>query len=225
MPRLLDTFCKAGGATRGYQMAGFEVVGVDIEPQPHYCGDAFILANALDVLYALAHGDCWADSTGRVWHLEDFDAIHASPPCQLFSRTGAMRRDYAKEHYVDLLTPTRAALPPIPWVIENVPGAPGPWDIRLCGTMFGLRGRSPVHRHRLFQTSFCLDLPPFACSHTERAMNVYTSGQARNGTEREFCDAIGMTWGNVEDGLNAVPPIYTEYIGKQLLAHLNGGRQ
>ena len=82
--------------------------------------------------------------------------------------------------------------------------------------MFGLRGRSPVHRHRYFQTSFQLEVPPFACSHTERAMNVYAHGRARNGTEREFCDAMGMTWGNVEEGMQAIPPVYTAYIGKQL---------
>ena len=223
-PRLLDTFCCAGGTTRGYQLAGFEVVGVDIAPQKHYIGEHFIQANALDVLYAFAHGDCWDDTDGHLWHLEDFAAIHASPPCQAFSKTRSMRRKYAEEHYIDLLTPTRAALASfpvqIPWVIENVPGAPGPWDIRLCGTMFGLRGRSPVHRHRYFQASFQLPLPPFACSHTERAMNVYSSGPARNGTEREFCDAIGVTWGNVDEGMEAIPPAYTEFIGKQLMAFL-----
>ena len=189
----------------GYSRAGFDVVGVDIEPQPHFPFE-FHQADAFEYLEG---------------HWREFDAIHTSPPCQRFSRTRAMRRQYAEEHYQDVLTPMRLALTPltIPWLIENVPGAPGPWDIRLCGTMFGLRGsKSPVHRHRLFQASFQLELPPFACSHVERAMNVYTSGSARNGTEREFCDAMGVTWGNVEEGMNAIPPAYTEYLGKQLLA-------
>ena len=202
MPKLLDLFCGGGGAGYGYHQAGFEVVGVDLEPQKHYPFE-FHQADAFEYLAE---------------HWQEFDAIHASPPCEGFSKTRAMRREYANAHYIDLLTPVRAKLTalPIPWVIENVPGAPGPWDLLLCGTMFQLKGRSPVHRHRLFQASFRLDLPPFACSHTERAMNVYTSGEARNGTEREFCDALGVIWANVEEGMKAIPPAYTRFVGEQL---------
>lgn len=188
----------------GYSRAGFEVVGVDIVAQKHYPFE-FHEADALKYLSE---------------HWQEFDVIHASPPCQKWSRTSAMRRAYAAEHYKDWLTPTRKALSclSLPWVIENVPGAPGPWDLRLCGTMFGLRGRSPIHRHRLFQASFTLSLPPFACSHIERAMNIYSFGQARNGTEREFCDAMGVTWAPTDIAMEAIPPAYTEHVGKQLMA-------
>ena len=191
----------------GYYRAGFtEIIGIDIAAQPHY-PFTFVQADALEYVVAHAH---------------EFDAIHASPPCQLFSRTRAMRRRYAAAHYIDLLTPLRAILSEIkiPWVIENVPGAPPPWDCRLCGTMFGLRGRGQIHRHRLFQCSEMLPLFPVTCSHTERAMNVYTSGQSRYGTEREFCDGMGVTWGNTREGLQAIPPAYTELIGKLLIARL-----
>jgi DNA (cytosine-5)-methyltransferase 1 len=124
-PRIADLFCKAGGAGMGYYRAGFDVVGVDIEPQPRYPFE-FVQADAL------------------TFDLDGFDAYHASPPCQGFS---AMKRATKVEH-ADLLTPTRARLLATgrPFVLENVEGAPlhEPW--KLCGTQFGLKTR----RHRLF---------------------------------------------------------------------------
>src|ERR1041384_1083641 len=104
-PRLLDLFCSAGGAARGYQRAGFYVVGVDIEPQPRFAGDAFIQADALAFL--------WGGS----------DAFHAGPPCQAYVRSGMVAKD---GRHLRLIEPVRERLEAsgVPWVIENVPGAP-----------------------------------------------------------------------------------------------------
>mgnify|MGYP001559837088 FL=1 len=129
-PILLDAYSGAGGATRGYQLAGFEVVGVDVVPQKHYIGEHFILADALNVLYALAHGDCWPDQCNppHDWRLEDFDAIHASPPCQYYSRLRHLPwlRD---KIYWRSIPPTREALQAtgLPYIIENVEDAY--WDM------------------------------------------------------------------------------------------------
>jgi DNA (cytosine-5)-methyltransferase 1 len=148
-PRALDLFCCAGGATKGLQRAGFHVTGVDIKPQPRYCGDAFHQADAL------------------TFPLEGFDFIWASPPCQAFTALRFMPT--AKDH-PNLIPETRARLVEanIPYCIENVPGAPlgdSGYLIMLCGTMFGLQtrdGRAELRRHRLFETSFSIPLRP-AC--------------------------------------------------------------
>src|SRR5262245_38402241 len=123
-PRLLDLFCKAGGATRGYQLAGFHVTGVDIEPQPRYIGDAFMPADALDFL---------AD------HGREYDAIHASPPCKAHTLLKNLRSVQAKGH-VSLIAPTRTLLMQSsrPWVLENTPGAPLIDPVLLCGSAVGL---------------------------------------------------------------------------------------
>jgi hypothetical protein len=130
--RLLDLFSGAGGAAVGYARAGFEVVGVDIEPQPNYPFE-FHQADALE--FCREHG-------------HEFDAIHASPPCQAYT---PLRAVHGKD-YPDMLAATREALEAtgLPWVIENVPGAPINSGIFLCGTMFDLR----VYRHRWFETPF-----------------------------------------------------------------------
>src|SRR5262249_43670921 len=133
-PRLLDLFSGAGGAAMGYHRAGFDVVGVDIKPQSRYPFE-FHHANALDFTE-------WCPLVGRV------DAIHASPPCQIFS----VATQHARANHQDMLTPTRELLEHIglPWVIENVPRAPMRADYKLCGCMFGL-GR--LQRQRWFETS------------------------------------------------------------------------
>ena len=188
----------------GYHRAGFDVTGVDNRPQPRY-PFAFIQADALE--YVAAHG-------------HEYDVIHASPPCQRYSITASMRRHV---EYPDLLGPTRTALlrVGVPWIIENVPGAPMSAGLLLCGTMFGLRGpKSPIHRHRYFESSLSLPLSPATCNHSERAMNVYTSGRHRNGTELEFLRGMGVTWATTENGLECIPPAYTEWIGHRLMAAL-----
>jgi len=211
--RLLDLFCGAGGATKGYQRAGFEVVGVDSTFQPRYCGDAFITAEALE--YALAHGD-------------DFDAIHASPPCQHYSKTRKILQGKGlTPRYESLVEQTRLVLEHLglPWIIENVPGAPLRLPIVLCGTQFGLR----VLRHRLFESNWSI-VPPSKCRHnggtnshrgySRGAAYVTIGGHNYNPTEGRA--AMGIDW-MARDELNeAIPPAYTEYIGRQLRGRLTG---
>jgi hypothetical protein len=128
--RLLDLFCGAGGAGVGYHRAGFEVVGVDIEPQPNFPFE-FVQADAM------------------TYPLDGFDAIHASPPCQAYSLASGYQGKGARAKYPELVGPTRDLLVQtgLPWVIENVPNAPIRKDLLLCGEMFGLR----LHRHRIFE--------------------------------------------------------------------------
>lgn len=148
-PRLLDLFCGAGGGGYGYHLAGFDIVGVDIVAQPRY-PFAFVQADALE--YVAAHG-------------REFDAIHASPPCQKFTALGRLHaaNGYYARH-VDLIAETRQALRRLglPYVIENVPGAPLENPVMLCGSMFGLR----VYRHRIFETSW-FQLAPSHVAHDD----------------------------------------------------------
>jgi DNA (cytosine-5)-methyltransferase 1 len=206
---LLDAFCCSGGATRGYQDAGFYVVGVDIEPQPNYCGDEFHLGDAVD--FIARHG-------------VGFDAIHASPPCQRYSLA---QRIQSREH-PDLVAPTRAALEATgrPWVIENVPGAPLRDTSELCGAMFGLR----TYRHRLFEAGggFAFQ-PPAHPEHTAR--NAKMGRPVREG---EFIHVVGnfsnvalarqvmgMPWATRDELREAIPVAYTAYVGARLTAHLD----
>jgi DNA (cytosine-5)-methyltransferase 1 len=229
-PRLLDLFCKAGGASRGYQQAGFYVVGVDIEPQPHYVGDEFYQADALEVLDVLLAGETWE---GYV--LSDFDAIHASPPCQRFSRMTNSRPGLA-DKYPDLIGPVRTLLEAsgLPYVIENVPGAPIRRDVVLCGCQFRLR--SPrglsVRRVRWFEVRPLLFglRPP--CCHDEPALPVTGHSPGKEWREAdtdrfghapridERRVAMGVPWMNRDEASEAVPPAYTEWIGRQLLEAL-----
>ena len=137
-PRLLDLFCGAGGAAMGYHRAGFDVVGVDINPQPNYPFE-FVQADAMEFLKNRGRG--W-------WSMKRFDAIHASPPCQDHMRGG----QHPPHGTGWMLNACRRMLTDhgIPWVIENVPGAPMRADYRLCGCQFGLR----LRRERWFETSW-----------------------------------------------------------------------
>lgn len=218
--RLLDLYCKAGGAGMGYANAGFEVVGVDIEPQPHYPFQ-FIQASALDVL---------ADRD----FVETFDAIHASPPCKVHTSLKA----FSASHHVDLVPETRELLQgyTLPWVIENVPGAPLIDPLILCGSMFSLG----VRRHRLFESSFSMVQPP--CRHAEQdagspmypvkryhsgkpvihmspVIGVYGRGQGLGPGEADLWrKAMGTPWMNRDEMAQAIPPAYAQYMGN-LLAH------
>jgi DNA (cytosine-5)-methyltransferase 1 len=209
-PRLLDLFCGAGGAATGYHRAGFDVTGVDIAPQPRY-PFTFHQADALEFL--AAHG-------------RDFDVIHASPPCQQYTSLRALQN----KQYTDLIAPTRDLLIASgkPWIIENVIGSPLGFGIFLCGRMFhGLR----VYRHRRFETSFWLwqpDHPP----HRIRAGAPGTKGgRGRKahymsggfititGNVGTYCmDAMGIDWMTGRELSQAIPPTYTEWIGRQLLS-------
>lgn len=226
-PTLLDLYCSAGGAARGYQLAGFRVVGVDNRPQPRYCGDEFIQADALDYLGA-------AD-------LGDVAAIHASPPCQAYSAARTMTSTQGREH-PQLIEQTRAALAGTgrPYVIENVPGAPLAPHVILCGTMFGLATEQyELRRHRLFETSgFFMLTPP--CRHNgpvlsvfgtkardrRRTLGIYGNGGGqqhrpnRYGNKATMAEArrlMGIDWMTSREICQAIPPAYTEYVGRHLL--------
>lgn len=217
-PRALDLFCGAGGATRGLQLAGFHVTGIDLEPQPRYCGDRFIQANALKPA-VLAYLD-----------LSSFDFIWASPPCQAHTALNTMHN--AKRHE-DLIAPTRELLiaSGTPYVIENVVGAPLHDPITLCGTMFGLRTAdgAELQRHRLFEASFPLAAPE--CQHGGGDVIGIYGGHYRNRKRRagKNCEradftaddgrtAMGIDWMTGEELSQAIPPAYAEYVARSFFA-------
>jgi DNA (cytosine-5)-methyltransferase 1 len=227
-PRLLDLFCGAGGAAMGYHRAGFDVVGVDIRPQPNYPFE-FERDDALALLGQLIAGSCVCplpDST-RTYFLQDFDAIHASPPCQKWAEGAAWHGN----EYPDLLTPARELLNStgLPYVIENVPEAPLRRDVVLCGTQFGLEADGfEIRRHRAFELNWPFDslVPP--CVHSKPSLPIF--GHNPNGdfykrhgrgvgidAKRE---AMEMPWVDRDELREAIPPAFTEFIGHQLLAQL-----
>lgn len=197
-PLLLDLYCHQGGAAKGYHDAGFDVVGVDIVDQPRYPYH-FIQGDALDVL---------ADVGG------EFDAIHASPPCQRYAPVTAWRG--VPSSHPDLVEPTRFLLERIgvPYVIENVPSAPVRQDVLLCGSHFGLK----VRRHRAFETSFPAASPQSACRHGGLLPFEHKG-------ERAYADAMGCEWMSGKGGREAIPPAYTRFIGEQLAHIINKERR
>lgn len=216
-PRLLDLFCGAGGAAKGYQRAGFYVVGVDNRPQPNYCGDEFVQADAIDYLGNFVH---LSDMLG----LPYFDAIHASPPCQEYSSAGKANKVTLGSTYPDLYAPTRELIKQtgLPWVIENVTAAPSLSGVVLCGSMFGL----PIQRHRTFESSELM-LSPFVCNHVPDAITVtghspqrWLRGARKTVPRTEYEAAMGVDWMLVSELVQAVPPAYTEWVGHQLLQHI-----
>jgi DNA (cytosine-5)-methyltransferase 1 len=171
----------------GYHRAGFELVGVDIKPQPNYPFE-FHQADAM------------------TWPLDGYDAIHAGPPCQHYARVTRWRG--RADNHPDLLGPTldRLKAQSTPWIVENVPEAIPHPDLILCGSSFGLR----VRRHRHFLTSwpsFGL-MPP--CSHGDLLPFMHKG-------ERAYADALGCHWMTNREARAAIPPAYTEWIGSQLL--------
>lgn len=221
-PRLLDLFCGAGGAAVGYDRAGFEVVGVDIKPQPRYPFE-FVQADALDFMRGLREASLWRAS--GYW-LRDFDAIHASPPCQAYIRGGLATGDHP-----DLLPPTRELLEQtgLPWVIENVPGAPMHPDLLLCGSMFDIG----VRRHRWFEFSWGETMmAPAACDHSRPITGVYGNPHGRSGawpgmlpSNREtWSKGMGIDWMTLAELKDAIPPAYTEYVGGHLMRVVLGSR-
>jgi DNA (cytosine-5)-methyltransferase 1 len=215
-PVFLDLFCKAGGATKGYQRAGFYVVGVDVEPQPNYCGDRFIQADALTVLRALV---LFGEFEGI--KLADIAAIHASPPCQSSS---ALRHLWKDREHPELIPSTRELLEQldVPYVIENVVGAKLIEPFTLCGSMFGnqANGRQ-LRRHRLFEASFPVMVP--TCQHRGQPVGVYGHGgggsmtRGYRGTKAEYQEAMEMPWATKAEIAQAIPPSYTEFIGAYLM--------
>ncbi len=207
-PKLLDLFCGAGGCSMGYHRAGFEVIGVDINPQKRYPFE-FVQGDALE----------YADQYGHL-----FDVIHASPPCQAYSAA----KVFNTRVHPDLVSPTRDILNNVnkPYIIENVPGAPLFNPIKLCGTMFsGLR----VIRHRLFESNPIIWWPPAQCKHIGKASTC--SGAKKATLENyQYLTVVGhsfkaddariamdINWMTRDEIAQAIPPAYTEWLGKQIL--------
>lgn len=214
-PRLLDLFSGAGGAAVGYHRAGFDVLGIDISPQPNFPFH-FVQADALAPPLDLAA----------------FDVIHASPPCQAYTTLGNRFRGNGGPDHPELIGPVRAMLEAsgVPYVIENVPGAARALHapIRLTGEQFGLR----VHRARLFECSPFV-LSPSPVSRQDNPVAVYGKLDGRrlwtrtDGTElrapsslEEPSAAMGIDWMEWDELKEAIPPAYTEYLGRQLLTML-----
>lgn len=229
--RLLDLFCGAGGAAHGYARAGFKVVGVDKEFQPNY-PFTFVCADALEILERARYGLLGAFSNDPPRSFVDvaaFDAIHASPPCQAFTAYNRARPGNEKNHE-DLVGATREALKQtgLPYVIENVEGAPLEDPAMLCGSMFDL----DVERHRFFETNWNLQPPMWPCRHkvwsprypasTNRRKNSrLTVAVGQWNTEPEVqARAMGIDWMTVDELSQAIPPRYTEFIGRQLIGQL-----
>jgi DNA (cytosine-5)-methyltransferase 1 len=220
--RFLDLFCGAGGAAMGYYRAGFtDITGVDIEPMPRY-PFKFVQGDALE--YLASHG-------------AEFDLIHASPPCQKFTALQNINRAQGRNvDHVDLIGVTRSLLRKTgkDYIIENVQGAPLYTQIILCGHSLGLKR---LARHRHFESSLMIFAP--ACTHrrsTKHIIGVYGTrpdghrvNQKKHRLVRtakslsEAHEIMGIDWMAWDEIKEAVPPAYTEWIGKQLIARLNGG--
>lgn len=202
-PRLLDLFCGAGGAAMGYHRAGFEVVGVDIKPQPHFPFE-FHKADAM------------------TYPLDGFDVIHASPPCQRYSRCTPER---FKGNHPDLMQTVREKLTGHIFIIENVQEARKKLNepLMLCGSMFKL----PIRRHRYFEINPPLFFMISPCNH--KTNPVYISGSTGSSTakfhRRDFSvkerrDAMEVEWMTDKEIDQAIPPAYTEFIGKKIIDNM-----
>ena len=214
-PRILDLFCCAGGAGVGYRQAGFEVVGVDLSPQPNY-PLPFVRADALSLDQKF---------------IAFFDAVHASPPCQSYSDLAKRNRN--AHEWPRLIEPVREMLvrSGLPYVIENVDGAPLIDPVVLCGTMFpGLR----VLRHRLFEANFEIVPPPHSKHPKVHTFDRRKSHFGKTDEWRDFVQvtgggnctlgaaraAMGIDWMTKGEINEAIPPAYTKFVGKELLRHL-----
>jgi site-specific DNA-cytosine methylase len=229
-PKLLDLFCCAGGAGMGYSRAEFDVYGVDIDPQPNYpfpfhqddalgCLDRMVNHNGRSVFRGQSGPEFLA--------LDDFDAIHASPPCQGYTALAAVHGN----EWPKLYEPVKELLEAtgLPYVIENVQGSPVRRDLTLCGEMFGLG----VIRHRYFELGRWTGIAPTHKAHRGRVAGmrhgewftgpyfaVYGEGGGK-GTVAQWQQAMGIDWTDVRREIaEAIPPAYTEHIGRQLLDHL-----
>jgi DNA (cytosine-5)-methyltransferase 1 len=211
-PLLLDLFCGAGGGAMGYHRAGFDVVGVDIKPQPRYPFE-FIQGDVFEE---------WFD-------LSAVTAIHASPPCRDHSRLVQL---HGTNETGWMLAETREMLQEFgkPWIIENVARAPMRADFKLCGCQFGL---PRLRRERWFETSpQMFDLRP-PCRHSGYAVTVaghpggstVAGGGISVALSADWRLAMGIDWMTSAELAQAIPPDYTEYIGGQLLEHLESQRE
>jgi DNA (cytosine-5)-methyltransferase 1 len=200
-PKALDLYCCAGGAGTGLHRAGYNVTGMDIVNQPNY-PFAFLQGDALD-----------ADLSG-------FDFVWASPPCQNSSRMSGCRPGLA-EQYAQLIPATRSKLKAWvgPWIIENVVGAPLENPVMLCGAMFGLQ----TYRHRIFESNVPLTAPP----HPKHDKPTSKAGHWEPGTLISVAgncapmplarEAMGMDWTTRAELVEAIPPVFAEYLARQIL--------
>lgn len=222
--RVLDLFCGAGGAAMGYRRAGFEVVGIDINPQPRYPFEF----HRMDAIELLAY---MVQCVEAGWPMRHYDVIHASPPCQAYSKMSNVYKD-AEEKYPKLIEPVREALQAtgLPYVIENVPGAPLKDYVQLCGSQFGLRvfhnGRTyELRRHRGFETNW--PLLALVCNHGLPHFPVYGDSRpshrpdlAGPGFAAAARTVMGIDWMRRRELSESIPPAYTEYVGTQLRQYL-----
>ncbi|WP_435256344.1 DNA methylase [Streptomyces althioticus] len=218
--RVLDAYCCIGGATAGYRRLGWHVTGVDLQAQPDYCGDVFHQGDAVEFIRAHGHA---------------FDFIHASPPCQgegaPTKGTNRARNTAIGRTYPRLIAPTRAALEATgrPYIIENVAGSEVRKDLRLCGEMFGLA----VIMHRYFELGHWTAPQPPHPAHRGRVRGwrhgrfydgPYVAAYGKGGgkaTTGEIRAAKGIDWSTDHFRLReALPPAYTEWIGRAHLATL-----
>ncbi len=209
-PRLLDLYCGAGGAGWGYYLAGYDVVGIDINKQPQHPHEMeFIIGDALEIL-------------DDVEYCQSFDVIHASPVCKKYSVTSSLHDN----EYPDDISLVRSKLKKIgkPSILENVPGAPLENYVILCGSMFGLQ----VIRHRLFECNPIITFPPLACNceggtHSHRGYSSFDLGAkyitvvGNNYKADDGRKAMDIDWMTREYLSQAIPPAYTKWIGKQLI--------
>jgi DNA (cytosine-5)-methyltransferase 1 len=234
---LLDLFCGAGGAAKGYVDAGFDVIGIDIHYMPRF-PYPFARADALATLDFLLDGGYLWTARGRTT-LNDFDAIHASPPCQAWSAASNCRPGL-KDEYPQLIEPVRDLLVKtgLPYVIENVPGAPLINPVTLCGSQFGLvttwQGKpAGLRRHRLFESNMPLD-DAGPHDHSLRAVPVHGHGAGGSyyrrhpgytskGSAQAAREVMRIDWMNRDELHESIPPAYTEYIGKQLITAIKPG--
>jgi DNA (cytosine-5)-methyltransferase 1 len=221
--KALDLFCGAGGVTKGLQRAGFKVHGVDINPQPRYCGEQFTQSDALSPAFTYE------------W-LRHFDFIWASPPCQHYCALKTMTN--ARKH-PDLIAPVRAMLKRsrLPYVIENVFGAPLKDAVMLCGSMFNLQSHGfQLRRHRYFESN-CEISTPGPCRHADKTLGVY-GAKVRNIAQekRHYAkpketrgnpigvvlpqswgfEAMGIDWMKIDELSESIPPAYSEFIARQI---------
>jgi len=206
----------------GYYRAGFDVVGVDIKPQPRYP-------------FEFHQGDA------MTWPLDGFDVVHASPPCQAYCALKTMHNARIHPKLIEPLR-SRLQLQSHCWVIENVKGAPLFSPIMLCGSMFDLGAHGfQLRRHRYFESNVKLATTGLICSHAKKTLGVY-GAKVRNIAQekRHYAlpketrgkpvgvvlpqswgfEAMDCGWMNIKEASEAIPPAYTEYIGKQLIQHL-----
>lgn len=205
--RLLDVYCGAGGAGRGYRLAGFYVVGVDCKPQPRYGGDEFHQGDAIEFIEKHGH---------------EFDAIHASPPCQDHMKNAS--RLHGTGH---LLPDTRNALNRVgkPYIIENVVGADMRADFKITGPMVGL---PKIRRERWFEVNwphaYLLPFPdesgPTICVVGSGTPSGTLRTLGRTVSVAECREAMGIDWMTRKELSQAIPPAYTQFIGAQLMEHL-----